>query len=245
MSDPKPMSDDVTIANRTAVLSLVDLEHSFSQGERVIHVLDKASVDLFAGETVALVGPSGSGKSTFLHIVGLLEKPDRGKVLFDGRDTIVMDDHARTRIRRQDFGFIYQFHQLLPEFSALENIVIPQLLLGIPKKQCEQRAMELLEGMGLGNRAVHRPAELSGGEQQRVAIARSVANRPRLLLADEPTGNLDPATSDRVFDSLVKLVRETGLATLMATHNMELAKRMDRIIRLEAGKLIEVDGSDI
>ncbi len=231
--------------NRKPILSLVGLERSFRQGERDIHVLDKASVDLFSGETVALVGPSGSGKSTFLHIVGMLEKPDRGQVLFDGEDTIVMDDQARTRLRRRDFGFIYQFHQLLPEFSALENIVIPQLLLGIPKKQCEKRAMELLEGMGLGNRAVHRPAELSGGEQQRVAIARSVANKPRLLLADEPTGNLDPATSDRVFDSLVKLVRETGLATLMATHNMELAKRMDRIVRLEAGKLIEVDSSEV
>ena len=236
------MSEEAT---RKPILSLVGLERSFRQGEREIHVLDEAGVDLFSGEAVALVGPSGSGKSTFLHIVGLLEKPDRGQVLFDGQDTIVMDDQARTRLRRQDFGFIYQFHQLLPEFSALENIVIPQLLLGIPKKQCEKRAMELLEGMGLGKRASHRPAELSGGEQQRVAIARSVANRPRLLLADEPTGNLDPTTSDRVFDSVVKLVRETGLATIMATHNMELAKRMDRIIRLEAGKLIEVDKSDV
>ncbi len=232
-------------AEKTPVLSLTNLERSFTQGRGTIHVLEQASVDLYAGEAVALVGPSGSGKSTLLHIVGLLEKPDKGGVFFNGTDTVKMNDEERTRIRRHDFGFVYQFHQLLPEFSALENIVIPQLLLGISQKTAEVRALELLTDMGLADRAVHRPGELSGGEQQRVAIARSVANQPRLLLADEPTGNLDPKTEDTVFESLVTLIRETGLASFMATHNMDLAKRMDRIIRLDSGKLIEISKDEL
>ena len=227
------------------VLRLVDLKRAFHQGEREIRVLDGASAELFPGQAVALVGPSGSGKSTLLHIAGLLESPDSGHVFVNGQDCAQMNDGERTRIRRAELGFIYQFHQLLPEFSALENIVIPQMIQGATRRAASDRARELLTMLGLGERVDHRPAELSGGEQQRTAIARGLANKPRLLLADEPTGNLDPTTSDRVFADLMSLIEHTGVSALIATHNMELAQRMHRALRLENGKLIEIERSQL
>jgi lipoprotein-releasing system ATP-binding protein len=190
------------------------------------------------GEVVALVAPSGAGKSTLLHIAGLLDSADGGKTLLDGADMAGLPDRARTDIRRNDIGFIYQFHHLLPEFSALENIVLPQLANGVGAKAAQARAMDLLTRVGIDHRASHRPAALSGGEQQRVAFCRALANAPKLLLADEPTGNLDPGTSDQVFAALMLLVRETGLSALIATHNMDLAARMDRVVRLEAGQVV-------
>ncbi len=223
------------------VLQLDDLRRTFRQGHREIRVLDGASAVLRPGEAVALVGPSGAGKSTLLHTAGLLETPDAGRILIDGRDCAGMNDTERTRVRRAEMGFVYQFHQLLPEFSALENVMIPQLIRGTRRAAAKARAQELLEALGLGPRVGHRPAELSGGEQQRTAIARALANAPRLLLADEPTGNLDPVTSDRVFHQLVDLVEQTGVAALIATHNMALASRMHRVLRLEAGQLVEID----
>lgn len=222
------------------VLSLVDLKRSFHQGPREIRVLDGASADLYPGQAVALVGPSGSGKSTLLHIAGLLETPDAGSVYVNGADCARMSDDARTRVRRAELGFVYQFHQLLPEFSALENVAIPQMIQGRSRREASQRARELLTTLGLGERVDHRPAELSGGEQQRTAIARGLANAPRLLLADEPTGNLDPATSERVFRDLMALIERSGVAALIATHNMELAQRMHRVLRLESGRLVEL-----
>jgi len=224
----------------TAILKLDRLRRSFHQGPREIHVLDGASAALYPGEAVALVGPSGAGKSTLLHIAGLLETPDSGSVFVSGRDCTGMDDAERTRVRRAEMGFVYQFHQLLPEFSALENVVIPQLIRGRARQVAEARARELLSGMGLAQRLDHRPAELSGGEQQRAAICRAIANAPRLLLADEPTGNLDPQTSEHVFRELIDLIHKTGVAALIATHNMELAQRMDRVLRLANGHLVEV-----
>ncbi|MCB1504762.1 MAG: ABC transporter ATP-binding protein [Hyphomicrobiaceae bacterium] len=192
------------------------------------------------GEAVALVGPSGAGKSTLLHIAGLLEQPDSGQVLVSGRDCAKMDDGQRTAVRRGEVGFVYQFHQLLPEFSALENVVIPQMIAGCSRRQAEKRARDLLGLLGLADRVEHRPAELSGGEQQRTAICRALANAPRLLLADEPTGNLDPRTSERVFNELISLIRQTGVAALIATHNLELASRMDRVLQLGDGLLHEL-----
>ena len=224
----------------TPILELVELRRSFRQGPREITVLAGASAVLAPGQAVALVGPSGAGKSTLLHIAGLLESPDSGRVLVDGYDCSQLDDGARTRMRRARMGFVYQFHQLLPEFSALENVVIPQMILGRSKRQAEERARQLLSSMGLAERLTHRPAELSGGEQQRTAICRALANAPRLLLADEPTGNLDPRTSERVFHELVELIRSSGVAALIATHNLDLARRMDRVLRLESGHLVEV-----
>jgi lipoprotein-releasing system ATP-binding protein len=203
-------------------------------------VLNGASADIFPGQAVALVGPSGAGKSTLLHISGLLETPDGGRVIINGRDCTGMPDAERTRVRRVQMGFVYQFHQLLPEFSALENIMIPQLILGRTKKQARQRAGQLLTSLGLADRVDHRPAQLSGGEQQRTAIARALANDPRLILADEPTGNLDPHTAEHVFDALIHLIRTTGVAALICTHNLDLARRMDRVLRLENGMLVEV-----
>ena len=222
------------------LLRLEGLDRSFTQGTRTITVLDKACAELNGGEAVALVGPSGAGKSSLLHIVGLLEAPNAGQVILGGRNCVDLPDQERTRIRRNDIGFVYQFHHLLPEFSALENVVLPQLLTGKPEAKAELRARELLDGLELGDRVEHRPAELSGGEQQRVAIARALANAPRILLADEPTGNLDPPTAQRVFDQLITLIRGSSLGALIATHNMELAGRMDRILRLEDGKLIDM-----
>jgi lipoprotein-releasing system ATP-binding protein len=222
------------------VLRLDRLVRTYRQGPRRIEVLTGASADIHAGQAVALVGPSGAGKSTLLHIAGLLETPDSGHVIVGGRDCTGMSDQERTRVRRVEMGFIYQFHQLLPEFSALENVVIPQMIAGRGRRQAVSRARQLLGALGLADRVDHRPAELSGGEQQRTAIARALANSPRLILADEPTGNLDPHTAEHVFDALIHLIRSTGVAALIATHNLELARRMDRVLRVEDGLLIEV-----
>jgi len=203
-----------------------------------VRVLEGATLSVAAGEVVALVAPSGAGKSTLLHIAGLLDTADQGAVRLAGRDMVGLSDRKRTEARRSDVGFVYQFHHLLPEFTALENVVLSQLANGTARGAAEERARGLLDRVGVLPRAGHRPSELSGGEQQRVAFCRALANAPRLLLADEPTGNLDPATSDVVFSALMDLVRETGLAALIATHNMELAARMDRTLRLEAGRVI-------
>ena len=203
-----------------------------------VQVLRGAALSVAAGEVGARVAPSGAGKSTLLHIAGLLDTPDAGHVRLAGRTMEGLGDRARTAARRGDIGFIYQFHHLLPEFSALENIVLPQLANGSARGLAEARAMDLLSRVGISARAGHRPAALSGGEQQRVAFCRSLANGPRLLLADEPTGNLDPDTSDQVFATLMEVVRETGLSALIATHNLALAARMDRIVRLEAGRVV-------
>jgi lipoprotein-releasing system ATP-binding protein len=202
-----------------------------------LQVLRGCSLIIGAGETVALIGPSGSGKSTLLHSAGLLEKPDEGQIIIAGQDAVLLDDAGRTALRRKTIGFVYQFHHLLPEFSALENIVLPQMIAGVPRKDAESRARELLEGVGLSNRADNRPGKLSGGEQQRVAIARALANRPELLIADEPTGNLDPATADHVFEMLQNLVKSQSLALLMATHNYDLARKMSRVVEIKAGQL--------
>ena len=219
-------------------LELRDIARTFHQASSELEVLKGANLQVNRGEIVALVGPSGSGKSTLLHIAGLLEKPDSGFVLIDGKDTRTFSDDTRTRTRRERLGFVYQYHHLLPEFSALENIMLPQMVARLPRHEARRRAMDLLGMMGLENRADHRPAKLSGGEQQRVAIARAMANVPAVLLADEPTGNLDPHTADGVFEQLVSLVHATGLAALIATHNLELAARMDRMLELEEGILV-------
>ncbi|MEO9650681.1 MAG: ABC transporter ATP-binding protein [Roseobacter sp.] len=203
-----------------------------------VPVLRGVDLDVAPGEIVALVAPSGAGKSTLLHIAGLLDQPDTGDVSIGGQAMQDLGDARRTVVRRKDIGFVYQFHHLLPEFSACENIVLPQLANGVAKPAAEMRAETLLQAVGLDARKNHRPAALSGGEQQRVAFCRALANAPRVLLADEPTGNLDPATSDQVFETLMQLVRSTGLSALIATHNLELAARMDRQIRLDAGRLL-------
>jgi lipoprotein-releasing system ATP-binding protein len=223
------------------ILHLDNLQRTFRQGEREIRVLAGASAALYAGQAVALVGPSGAGKSTLLHAAGLLETPDAGRVMVNGRDCSRMDDDARTRVRREEMGFVYQFHQLLPEFSALENVMIPQLIQGTSHLAATARATELLSSIGLGQRLDHRPARLSGGEQQRTAICRALATRPKLLIADEPTGNLDPKTSELVFSELLDLITRTGVAALIATHNMALAARMHRVLRLENGLLVELE----
>lgn len=219
-------------------LRVADLAKTYNAGKpNEVRVLQGASLNVAPGEVVALVAPSGAGKSTLLHIAGLLDTPDTGSVAIEGTDMTNLSDRKRTAVRRSTVGFIYQFHHLLPEFSALENIVLPQLANGISDNAAEARAMALLDRVGIAARASHRPAALSGGEQQRVAFCRALANQPSLLLADEPTGNLDPETSDRVFDTLMKLVRDTGLAAVIATHNLELAARMDRQVRLNSGVL--------
>ncbi len=219
-------------------LELDGIEKAYNHGRpNEVTVLRGASLRLRPGEVVALVAPSGAGKSTLLHIAGLLDTADKGALRHHGREMGDLTDRARTEARRRDVGFIYQFHHLLPEFTALENIVIPQLADGRPQAEAEARARSLMARVGVEGRAGHRPAALSGGEQQRVAFCRALANAPRLLLADEPTGNLDPTTSDQVFAALMDLVRDTGLAALIATHNMELAARMDRILRLDQGRL--------
>jgi lipoprotein-releasing system ATP-binding protein len=220
-----------------AALELRGLHRRFRQAGGELHVLRGADLKLMPGECVALIGPSGAGKSTLLHCAGLLEKPDEGEVLLGGRDCAAMDEATRTAARLTDIGFVYQFHHLLPEFTAIENVMMPQLIAGKTKAQARVRASELLARVGLTARQEHRPARLSGGEQQRVAIVRAVANGPRVLLADEPTGNLDPRTAEGVFDELLKLVRTTGLAALVATHNPELADRMDRKLTLRDGML--------
>jgi len=220
-------------------LELRDVQRVFRQGRNELEVLHDASFTVRVGEMVALVGPSGSGKSTLLHIAGLLEKPDGGEVLVDGDPCLALSDNARTALRRRAIGFVYQYHHLLPEFSALENVILPQMIAGVSKAEARERAAGLLDSVGLTPRADHRPARLSGGEQQRAAIARGLANTPSILLADEPTGNLDPDTADGVFEQLIGLVRGGGLAALIATHNMELARRMDRVLRLEHGHIVE------
>ncbi|WP_410219387.1 ABC transporter ATP-binding protein [Paracoccus sp. (in: a-proteobacteria)] len=215
------------------VLRLEGVGKTYAKGgPSPVTVLSGLDLNVTRGEVVALVAPSGAGKSTLLHIAGLLDTPDTGRVMLNGRDMTGLPDRARTEARRRELGFVYQFHHLLPEFSAAENIVLPQLADGIAAHKAQARAADLLSRVGLSHRANHRPAQMSGGEQQRVAFCRALANTPSLLLADEPTGNLDPETSDRVFDVLMALVRDTGLSALIATHNHALAARMDRVIRL-------------
>ncbi|MBP5398937.1 MAG: ABC transporter ATP-binding protein [Alphaproteobacteria bacterium] len=222
------------------ILELRDIKKSFKQGSQKLEVLRGVNLEIMQGEIVALIGPSGSGKSTMLQIAGLLETPTSGRILLNNQDCSKQSDNIRTMLRREYLGFVYQYHNLLPDFSALENVVLPQLIAGKKKSQAEDRAKWLLGKLKLDNRLTHRPAELSGGEQQRVAIARALANTPKLLLADEPTGNLDPRTADLVFDALLNIIKETGLAALVATHNMELAKAMDKQVTLQNGKIVEM-----
>jgi len=224
---------------RNVVLKLSGVERHYGQGDTLLSILKKADFTLNSGEIVALVAPSGTGKSTLLHVAGLLEHPDAGEVAINGHACDGLTDEKRTAIRRSEIGFVYQFHHLLPEFSAQENIMMPQMISGLPRKEAAERAKQLLDYMRIGHRGAHRPGELSGGEQQRVAIARAVANAPSLLLADEPTGNLDPETANYVFDALEALVRQSGLAALIATHNHELAGRMDRRVTISDGKVVD------
>jgi lipoprotein-releasing system ATP-binding protein len=221
------------------VLELRHIARSYAEGKGRLDVFIDANLAVSPGEIVALVGPSGAGKSSLLHIAGLLEAPSDGEVFVCGQNCTSLDDAARTAIRRVGVGFIYQFHHLLPEFSALENVLMPQLIAGSRILPARKRALDLLGRLGLASRLAHRPAELSGGEQQRVAIARALANRPLLLLADEPTGNLDPRTAEQVHEEFLRLIREEGLGALVATHNVELARRMSRVVRMEEGHLVE------
>lgn len=221
------------------VLRLEAIAKTYNPGTpAAVEVLRGLDLSVGRGEVVALVAPSGAGKSTLLHIAGLLDTPDAGRVVLNGRDMTGLSDRRRTEARRRELGFVYQFHHLLPEFTALENIVLPQLANGVARGRAERRAHDLLVRVGLLPRAGHRPAQLSGGEQQRVAFCRALANGPKLLLADEPTGNLDPATADQVFAALMEMVRETGLSAVIATHNLDLAARMDRTVRLHGGRLV-------
>ena len=222
------------------IVFLHEVSRRFRQGNSTLDILKGAELAVWPGQTVALVAPSGAGKSTLLHIAGLLEHPDGGEVYIDSVATSHMSDTARTRIRRSDIGFVYQFHHLLPEFSAVENVMMPQMIRGLKRAEAEKRAAELLSYLGLKERLTHRPAELSGGEQQRVAIARAVANAPRILLADEPTGNLDLRTSERVFATLDQLVRASGLAAVVATHNLDIAGQMDRRVTIRDGLVVEL-----
>ena len=222
------------------ILSLKNICKSFYQGQQKLDVLRNVDFEIASGEIVALIGPSGSGKSTLLQISGLLELPDSGHIYLDGQDCFIANDSVRTSLRRDFLGFVYQYHNLLPDFNALENVIIPQLIAGKNYNAAKERAKWLLDKMKLDGRFTHRPAELSGGEQQRVASARALANTPKLLLADEPTGNLDPKTSDIVFEALLNIIKETGLAALIATHNMELAKSMDKQVSLQDGQLVEL-----
>src|SRR6195952_4516425 len=223
------------------VVYLHEIKRRYVQGETTLTILNGAKLALWAGQSVALVAPSGAGKSTLLHIAGLLETPDEGEVYVGGAPPAGLSDCGRPLIRRSDIGFVYQSHRLLPEFSALENVMLPQMIRGLKRSETVKRATEILAYLGLSDRIKHRPAELSGGEQQRVAIARAVANAPRILFADEPTGNLDPHTADHVFQALMQLVKATGVAMLIATHNMELAGRMDRRVSIRDGQVIELD----
>ncbi|HEX4238997.1 MAG TPA: ABC transporter ATP-binding protein [Xanthobacteraceae bacterium] len=222
------------------ILFLHSIGRQFRQGDSTLDVLKGAELAVWAGQSVALVAPSGAGKSTLLQIAGLLEQPDSGEVYIDSVATSHLSDNARTRIRRTDIGFVYQFHHLLPEFSALENVMLPQMIRGLSRGEATSRSIELLSYLGLKERLMHRPAELSGGEQQRVAIARAVANAPRILLADEPTGNLDVHTADHVFGTLNQLVRASGLAAIIATHNLDIAAQMDRRVTLRDGLVVEL-----
>ncbi len=222
-------------------LKLINVHRHYGHEDHVVPVLESADLSVESGELVAMIAPSGAGKSTLLHVSGLLERPQSGEVEICGQSTTGLSDRARTQIRRMGIGYVYQFHHLLPEFTALENVNMPQLIAGASMGEAEKRSHELLEILGVEERATHRPAELSGGEQQRIAIARAAANNPRVILADEPTGNLDPATSDRVFEALTVLIREHGAAALIATHNHDLARRADRIVTLKGGKVVPAD----
>ena len=227
--------------SETPVIFLHDIQRHYVQGDATLDILKGAELAVWSGQSVALVAPSGAGKSTLLHIAGLLEQQDAGEVYINEMPTSLLSDAERTRIRRNDIGFVYQAHHLLSEFSALENVMLPQMLRGLSRGEAAARGSELLGYLGLKERLTHRPSELSGGEQQRVAIARAVANAPRILLADEPTGNLDPRTSEHVFSALTQLVRASGLAAVIATHNMEIAARMDRRVTLRDGKVEEME----
>ena len=221
------------------VLSIRGLRRTYKSGDKTLTVLNGADLDVRPGEIVGLIGPSGSGKSSLLHAAGLLEHPDEGRIVIEGRDCSDLSDRQRTRVRLATIGFVYQAHHLLAEFTALDNVALPQMIAGRSRKAARDRARSLLSNLGLAERVDHQPAQMSGGEQQRVAIARALANSPRLLLADEPTGNLDPHTSAAVFDSLYALARQEGVAALVATHNLELAKHMDRVLALKDGHLEE------
>ena len=222
------------------VLKLIHISRAFGKGNTKLEILKDINLEIGSGEIVALVGPSGSGKSTLLHIAGLLDTPTAGTIEISGENASKMSDAGRTKLRQKTVGFVYQSHLLLPDFNALENVMMPQLIAGVKEKEAKERAKELLKTVGLAHRLTHRAGQLSGGEQQRVAIARALANRPALLLADEPTGNLDPKTADEVFDTFLKIVRETGLSALLATHNPELAAKMDRRISVVDGKIVEI-----
>jgi lipoprotein-releasing system ATP-binding protein len=235
------MSEAAAMAEQDPALHLRAIERRYHQGDVTLEVLNGAELTIWPGQSVALIGPSGAGKSTLLHIAGLLEHPDGGEVFLDGVATSRLTDAERTRMRRTEIGFVYQFHHLLPEFSAVENVMLPQMVRGLARREARKRAAELLSYLGLKARLEHRPGELSGGEQQRVAIARAVANAPRLLLADEPTGNLDPRTSAHVFRTLEQLVRASGFAAIIATHNMELAERLDRRVTIAEGRIVELE----
>lgn len=224
------------------VLELRGIVREYRSGPNLLQVLDKADLKLNKGELVGLVGPSGSGKSTLLHTAGLLERAEDGEVLLDGESVLPLSDNARTRLRREKLGFVYQFHHLLPEFNALDNVAMPLMVNGVKRREAREKARELLGEMGLAERVEHQPGALSGGEQQRVAIARALVNDPKLVIADEPTGNLDPTTTERVFASLIKIARMEGAAVLVATHNMSLNRHMDRVLTLENGKLTDFAG---
>jgi lipoprotein-releasing system ATP-binding protein len=225
------------LTSATPVLSLQKVERFYKSGDRTLHVLRGIDLDLHQGEMTGLIGPSGSGKSTLLHVAGLLEKPDAGSVFFSGRDAQKMGDRERTIVRRLQLGFVYQFHHLLPELNAVDNVAAPLMINGMSRSKARKRGQELLRMMGLNERDHHRPGQLSGGEQQRVAIARSLANKPKVLIADEPTGNLDPNTSRVVFQNLFDIARHEGVAVLVATHNVELTTYMDRVLALHEGRL--------
>lgn len=225
---------------RAPVLELKNVYRSFKQGGQTLQVLRGVDLDINQGEVVALIGPSGSGKSTLLQLAGLLEKPTKGDIYLEGQKCSNLGDAMRTSLRCDYLGFVYQYHNLLADFDAVENVMLPQLIAGVDIKNAKEKAKWLLKRLGLEKRFEHRPAEMSGGEQQRVAIARALANTPKLLLADEPTGNLDPKTSEIVFKELLGIVKETGLSALIATHNLDLAERMDRKVKLEAGKLVDL-----
>jgi lipoprotein-releasing system ATP-binding protein len=242
MSDPLYQTETAEPRARTLTvpsLALKDVTRTFGTGTETLEIFKGVTGQIMPGEVVALVGPSGSGKSSLLHICGLLEPPSSGTVMICGRDCSQLDDAERTRIRREELGFVYQFHHLLPEFNALENVVMPQLIGGKMPRESEALAKRLLQMVGLSQRATHRPGKLSGGEQQRVAIARALANQPRLILADEPTGNLDPKTADMVFAMLIEICRARGVAALIATHNLQMAVKMDRTWLLHEGRMID------
>ena len=232
------MRNDLLTVNNQPVLKLTGIGHTFGKGLSKLSILSGANLEIIPGEMVALMGPSGAGKSTLLHIAGLLETPVSGTIEIAGQISSGLNDYERSIVRRNSLGFVYQYHHLLAEFTALENIVIPQIIAGYSRKEARERAKEILMWLGLSERAKHRPARLSGGEQQRIAIGRAIAASPKLLLADEPTGNLDPATADEVFSLLIKVVSDAGMAALIATHNPNIAARMDRILKLDQGKLL-------